>query len=158
MEAISAGASVLAFAGFALEGTKFLYKAASGFKHAPQEVGALVSTVGKLQNTLAQICVSRALSEPDVDTQHIRDLLDTCNRDIANFGQDLRRIQSKSAESALLQTWKKLKATLSEDRLIRMRSTLDHHCAVLQLEFTRLQRYGIRGYLAGSFVRLSNAH
>ncbi|KAJ9613041.1 hypothetical protein H2200_002982 [Cladophialophora chaetospira] len=152
MEAIGAGASVLAFAGFAFEGTKFLYKAVAGFKHAPQEVAALVSTVARLQDTLAQICSSRALNDPDVDAQHITGLFDACNRDIASFGHDLKRVQSLSAEPALLQTWKKFKATLSEDRLISMRNRLDHHCAVLQLELTRLQstitldcRDGIRG-------------
>jgi hypothetical protein len=62
MEAVGAGASVLAFVGVALQGTKSLYNAIASYKNATKETAALVSAVGNLQIILTQLRDCTALA------------------------------------------------------------------------------------------------
>ncbi|OAL29584.1 hypothetical protein AYO22_01998 [Fonsecaea multimorphosa] len=139
MEPVSAGASVLAFVGIALQGTKSLYNVLSGFRHATRETASLVAAVGNLRNILIQLRDCRALAEPNVDLQNVRNLLDACTQDIANFKKDLDKIQYDPTTPKIQKAWKRVRAALTEKQLTAMWHKLNHHCNVLQFQLNLLQ-------------------
>jgi len=94
MEPLSAGASVLAFVGIALDSTKSLYNIVSSFIHAGQETQSLVSAIDKLKRLLRQLQRCRALSEANTDVRDLRNLLAEYNEDVAGFKRKLGNIMS----------------------------------------------------------------
>lgn len=141
MEPLSAGASVLAFVGTALESTKGLYNVVSSFKTANREITSLVSAVRDLQFVLTQLQQCRALRETAVDLQDTRKLLEECNKDVANFEQELRKVEMGSKTAKLQQVWKRMRTTIAEKSFERMWTKLHHHFDVITIQLNLLQRY-----------------
>jgi hypothetical protein len=143
MEPISAGASVLAFIGLAIESTKALHNVVTGFKNASRETAALAVAVGNLQLILIQLRDCKAFTETTIDLQDVRNLLDACNKDVTSFERDLGKVQCSPKATKIQQAWKKMKATLSEKSLNGMWNKLNHHCTVLQFQLNLLHRCAI---------------
>ncbi|KAF2806383.1 ankyrin [Mytilinidion resinicola] len=115
MDAVSAGASVLAIVGFALQGTKILYESISGVKDAPPRVKSLASAVADLKSILTQLQSCRALTDPDADLQNIISLIQACSRDVQRYQKNINKLQIIPADAKVKQGWKRLKTVLKKD-------------------------------------------
>jgi len=137
MEALGAGASVLAFVGLALQSTKVLSQTVSGFKNASRQITALASAVRNLQNILTQLEGCRALSEPRTDVQHLADLVNACIEDVGRYDKELKKIQPCPDGPKIQQAWKKMKTMLADKDLVW--KEVSQHCTALSAQLNILQ-------------------
>ncbi|KAF2490020.1 hypothetical protein BU16DRAFT_622574 [Lophium mytilinum] len=139
MDPVSAGASVLAIVGFALQGTKVLYESISGVKDAPQRIKSLASAVADLRSVLTQLELCRALADPDADLQNVTSLIQACSRDVQRYRKSIDSIQIIPTDTKVKQSWKRLKTVLKKDDVKQVWQEVNHHCTVLGVQLSLLQ-------------------
>jgi len=139
MEPVSAGASVLAFIGVALQSTKTLCQTISSFKNASQEIKSLISAVENLRMILTQLKGCRVLNEPGTDLQNVTNLVNACNQDICRYESELKKFKVDPIDTKVNQAWKIMKAFVGEKDLQRIWRGLNHHCEVLGVQLNLLQ-------------------
>lgn len=137
---MDAGASVLAFVGVALSGTKVLYETISSLGHADEGIADLSSAVENLQMILTQLSNCRALEDSETDTRNLTSLIKACEKDVDRMQRHLKKFKPSSASSNIQRTWKKFRAVLSSKDLDTMWNRVNHHCIVLQSQLSFLQR------------------
>lgn len=142
MEALSSGASALAFATVALQGAGALYKIICAFRNGPRELQQLQSAIGELDTVLSRLII---LAEDGVksgvlDLDTLEEPLRACADDMIVFHLTLARCMASPQDAA----WRKLFRTawmaLSQDELRQMRQVTLHHLAVLTLHVSVISR------------------
>ena len=139
MDGVSAGASVLAFVGVALQSTKVIYQIVSGIGTASQQMKSLASAVRNLEVVLTQLSNCRALADPNANIQEITTLVEACKEDVLRYEKILKELQTTSNSSKLVRKWKKMRTVLKEKDFERIWNEVTHHCTVLVFHLTLLQ-------------------
>lgn len=140
MEAISGGASVLAFIGIALKSTESVYKTISGIQDAPEKVQRLSSATEDLQSILRQLS---SLFEPPNAAQSFdafESAIKKCESDLAFLSKKLSTLQNTAGDRKWKTAWKRIKAMLEKEDVQEMWTTVHHHVTVLGVYLGLLQR------------------
>ncbi|KAK3942476.1 hypothetical protein QBC46DRAFT_447683 [Diplogelasinospora grovesii] len=137
MEAIGAGASVLAFLGFGIQCAQIICSVLSPIEDAPRNVSQAARDVANLRSVLEQLSACRALNVPADDAlrEHVR----TCADDLGKFAAELQKLTISDSEKRLRRYWKKIKAVLNEKDIARWSSVVNGHTAALNLRLSTLQ-------------------
>ncbi|KAB2570099.1 hypothetical protein DBV05_g11241 [Lasiodiplodia theobromae] len=141
MDAISGGASVLAFIGLALKSTESVYKTISGIRDAPEKVQRLSSAVADLQSILRQLS---GLFEPPNAAQSFDEFESTirkCESDLAFLSKKLSSLQNTAGDRRWKTAWKRIKAILEKEDMQEMWTTVHHHVTVLGVYLGVLQSF-----------------
>lgn len=131
MEAISGGASVLAFIGIALKSTETVYKTISGIRDAPEKVQRLSPAVADLQSILRQLS---GFFEPPNAAQSFDEFESTirkCEIDLTFLSKKLSSLQKTASDRKLRAAWKRIRAILEKEDMQEMWTTVHHHVTVL---------------------------
>jgi Fungal N-terminal domain of STAND proteins len=144
MEAVSAGAGVLAFIAIALRSTKTIYETASIIRNGPAEIEHLASAVYRLQSVLTQLSklpdVGLADSELDLERYNLFSiLLKTCNKDVSRFEQEFKKVQTTPEDKKAGIAWKKIKTILKETEFHRIRDVVNNHVTELGVQLSMIQ-------------------
>ncbi|KAK0638377.1 hypothetical protein DIS24_g9902 [Lasiodiplodia hormozganensis] len=141
MDAISGGASVLAFIGLALKSTESVYKTISGIRDAPEKVQRLSSAVADLQSVLRQLS---GLFEPPNAAQSFDEFesaIRKCETDLAFLSKKLSTLQNTAGDRKWKAAWKRIKAILEKEDMQEMWTTVHHHVTVLGVYLGLLQSF-----------------
>lgn len=136
MDPISSGASVLAFVTIALQASKTLYEAVSGYRNGPAEVQHLLNAVQDLRGILKQL--SRSFSSPDL-TKALTDEIAThlvrsfhaCGMDIRRFSAKLDKCRTTENTIGILTILNRLRPIAYQQDFEKMRLDILRHLAVL---------------------------
>ncbi|KAI1410600.1 ankyrin [Hypoxylon sp. FL1857] len=129
MEAIGAGANLLAFVLFALKSAKTAYETLSAIKDGPQIVKQVANTVNQLCWILENIKESRVSAEDVSLLGHLR----ICREDLELAASWIEKLQISSIERQSGRLWRRLKCFLSEKDLERFNTQLIGHVTTLNL-------------------------
>ncbi|KAL1629984.1 hypothetical protein SLS54_000843 [Diplodia seriata] len=143
MEAVSGGASALAFIGIALKSTEAIYKTISGIKDAPDKVERLLSAVEDLRSILKQLS---GLFAPPVTAQTFNDFdaaIQKCNEDLASLAKKLSLLHKIAGDGKWKSTWKRIRAVLKKEDIQEMWTTVHHHVTVLGVYVGVLQSFSV---------------
>ena len=138
MEALGAGASVLAFAGLGLSAAKVLHTILESIKDGPQNVQQARTDVYGLYSALLQLSRCHVLDATDCTALKAR--LRACVEDLERFTSKIDVLTIEESDARGAQYWKKLKAVLNEKSLLRMSRVVASHTAAIDLQLSALQR------------------
>jgi|SRR3569833_1306463 len=136
MEAVGAGASVLAFIGIALQSAKFIHDVFSAVKDGPENVKRAAYNVEQLQLTLERLSRCRAI-DSDVAT---RDQVSKCTSDMETIAQKLQKLAVSETEKRSGRLWKRLRAAYSDNDLSKISVVVRDHTSALHISLSILQR------------------
>ncbi|KAF2104285.1 hypothetical protein NA57DRAFT_51122 [Rhizodiscina lignyota] len=139
MEAISAGASILAFLTLALQCTQSLHETIAGYRNISQQTESLASALKNLESILTQLQSCRILADPSANLQHIKELIRTCVDHLKRHEKVLEEIQPDERSLKTKQIWKRFRATLEEKQLTQIWTEVNHLCTVLGVQLQLLQ-------------------
>lgn len=138
MDAVSAGASVLAFVGLCVQAAKVIHTVLSGVKDGPQNVQQATTDVYGLYLTLVQLSKCRVLDESGGEA--LKSRLLACFGDIETFADKLEKLTIDDSEGSRGKYWKRIKAILNEKSLANMSAVVVSHTSALNLQLTAIQR------------------
>jgi len=138
MEAIGAGANVLAFVVLGLNCAKTIYQTLSAVRDAPRIVQRVSTDILQLHYILEQVKQSRAAADDDALARHVR----LCVDELKPLAAVIEKVQFTSSDVSTGKAWKKLKAFLTEKNLDMISSRVTHHIATLSLRLSTLSRSG----------------
>ncbi|KAM5359081.1 hypothetical protein ACJZ2D_014761 [Fusarium nematophilum] len=134
MEAVGAGANVLAFVVLGLKSVQVVYETLSAIRDGPEIVQQLAKDVQQLHSILTWVTKSRAaardlalLLQAQQYTQELEDF--------ANSIQNLRLSQDDRLSG---RCWKRLKAFTKERDLVRLSTQVNQHASLLNTRITAL--------------------
>ncbi|KAF7503130.1 hypothetical protein GJ744_004272 [Endocarpon pusillum] len=141
MEAVSAGAPVLAFIMVALHSTKKVYEAVSDIKNGPDLVEKLAAAVTNLQSVLTQLSNCPAVTSPDPETDlgAILALIKTCSEDVLRYEKQLGKVRTSPDEKGLGRAWKRFMTVLHEKDFQQMSVGVNHHVSALGVHLGLIQ-------------------
>ncbi|KAK4163278.1 hypothetical protein QBC43DRAFT_319825 [Cladorrhinum sp. PSN259] len=142
MEAIGAGASVVAFITLAVQSAKTVSDTLSGIQDAPENVRHATSAVGMLQAALDQLLQCPSVSQGHT-SRDLHDNIKQCYEDLAGFASKLRKIQISGTASRSRQLWKRVRAFIDEKEIDRMVKIVTSHSSTLSLWLQSLQSAAI---------------
>lgn len=138
MDAISGGASVLAFITLAIQSAKTISVVLAGIKDAPDNVRRTANTVSMLQWALEQLAQSQQTSGA-VFPRGIEEQVKTCSDNLAAFASTLGKLQSLDTDGRGRRVWKRVKAVIDEKELDKMTGTMAAHASTLNLSLQSTQ-------------------
>ncbi|KAM7196352.1 hypothetical protein V8F33_006261 [Rhypophila sp. PSN 637] len=130
MEAIGAGASVLAFLTLGIKSAKTIHKILSLVKDGTR-INRIRQDVQSLQITLDRLSRSRAAAEIRDDALATK--IKACANDLKTFAEKLVELTHNGTEPRLARHWKSFKALLNEKDLIDMGDVIVKHTIALSL-------------------------
>ncbi len=133
MEAVGAGASVLAFVTLAIQSTKAISVVLSGIKDAPDNVRRTAQTIFTLQYALEQLAQGQQVP------QGLESQVKACSDDLAAFSTTLGKLQTLPADGRGRRAWKRVKAVLDEKTLDNMVAIMAAHSSALGLSIQSAQ-------------------
>lgn len=142
MEAVGAGAGVLAFITIALRSTKTIYEIASVIRNGPADIEHLASAVHRLQLVLTQFSKLPALADSELDPESfnlLSMLLKTCSKDVTRFEHEFRKVQISPGDMKAGIAWKKIKTILKDAEFHRMREVVNSHVTELGVQLSMIQ-------------------
>lgn len=139
MDAISGGASVIAFITIAAQSAKVIGNVIAGIKDGPENVARAGRTILMLQATLIQLAQCHELSQ--TTRSHIMETqIKHCHDDLAAFATRLSKLQLLDADSSSRRAWKRLKTIISEKELDMMTTVVGSHASILGLWLASAKR------------------
>ncbi|KAH9904499.1 hypothetical protein F4778DRAFT_732691 [Xylariomycetidae sp. FL2044] len=129
METVSAGASVIAFIGFAAQLAKSTYTTFSTIKDGPRIVSDTANTLLQLYWILEKWKQTRTAINDDALLGHLR----LCKDEITAAAAAIERLQFASNDNKSVRLWKKLKVFLKEDELKRLHKNIVMMCSLLSV-------------------------
>ncbi|KAK1751467.1 hypothetical protein QBC47DRAFT_391875 [Echria macrotheca] len=131
MEAIGAGAGVIAFVTLGLQSIKVIAQALSAIRDGNSHVQAALKHVQDLQSVLERLERCRVLVErPD---PALADKVKSCVDDLAVIAGKLNDLAIKDSDAALEKGWKKAKIFLRDKDLEKVGVTVVRHSTTLNL-------------------------
>ncbi|KAK3896944.1 hypothetical protein C8A05DRAFT_39508, partial [Staphylotrichum tortipilum] len=144
MDAVSGGASVIAFITLAAQSAKAIYDLLSGIKDTPDNVRRAVDTVSMLQWALKQLAQCGQTSGIALPAG-IEDQLKMCSANLSAYASTLAKLQALDTDSRGRRAWKRVKAVLDEKELGRMTEVLAAHSSALSLTLQSTQLAALHG-------------
>ncbi|KAK3902849.1 hypothetical protein C8A05DRAFT_33423 [Staphylotrichum tortipilum] len=138
MDAISGGASVLAFITLAIQSAKTISVLLAGIKDAPDSVQCTAETVSMLQWALEQLAQCQQTSGAALP-QRIEDQVKTCSHNLATFASTLGKLQTLDTDGRGRRVWKRVKAVFDEKELDKMTRIMAAHSSALSLSLQSTQ-------------------
>ncbi|KAL2193089.1 hypothetical protein P885DRAFT_64274 [Corynascus similis CBS 632.67] len=138
-DAVSAGASILAFVLLGLKSVKAARETLASFKDGPDNVKKARSDVEKLRLVLERLSHCRILDAPG--TEALRADIVSCFKDIQTFDNKLKQLVPKARSPHRAKYWKRFMAMWDEEALSKMSMRLTNHIASLNFHLNVLQRY-----------------
>jgi hypothetical protein len=138
MDAISSGASVLAFVTLAIQSAKTISHLLASIKDAPENVRRAAESVSVVQwalEQLAQFHSAGGAALPQGLEAHVK----TCSVNLAAFASTLGKLRSLDTDSRGRRVWKRVKAVLNEKDLDKMAATMAAHSSALSLSLQPTQ-------------------
>jgi hypothetical protein len=154
MEAIGAGASVVAFIVLGLKSAKIIHEILSD--ESGTHVGQVRTGIQDLQSTLERLGRCRAVS--DLQDQDFQTKVQSCADNLATFAASLQNITVTDARPRFSNQLKRLRSFLSEKELIRMNNIITRDTGTLKLYLQALESdtvFEIRDSLAATRQELS---
>ncbi len=139
MDAVSAGASVLAFVTLSLQSAKLVYETLTSVKDGPKHVYQIARDVQSLQSTLERLARCRAAGARGDEAFATK--LKACADDMTSFAKRLKTLTIDDGTSRLERNWKRVKAFLNEKDLETMGAVFIRHTAALNFHLSTLDRY-----------------
>ncbi len=139
MDAVGAGASVLAFVGLALQSVKTVHDFLATIKDGPQKVQRLLTEVGNLQTILERLASMQPSSPNEEDFADLYNLSKKCSEDIVAFELVLRRLALGVVDQGTGRFWRRLKLLVSEKDLDHMREVIRFHVVTLHFHLDIFQ-------------------
>jgi len=139
MEAVSAGAGVLAFLGLALKSTKALHEILSAVRDGPQNVQSLANEVEELHTILDRLSHLQTSLSTSVDLTNLTSYASRCAADTGAFEEKLKRLDLSVEERRIGRLWRRLRIIISENDLKRMQAVVHNHIGALNFELGMLQ-------------------
>jgi len=141
MEAVGAGASILAFVTLGLKSAKAVHEILGSLRDGRVHVDAAERDVRELQSTLEQLSRCRVITGTSNPNDALAAKIKTCADDLKTFADTLRRLAIDGTESRVVgKSLKRLKIFLNEKELARMRAIVLGHTATLGLGLQILER------------------
>ena len=137
MEALGAGANILAFVVVGLECAKGIYSTLSAVKDGPQIVQRVANNVLQLHWILEQLQQSRAAVQDTALYGQVR----LCVEGLSSLSKVLNNLQALPNERITGRFWKRLKIVLSEKNLDTLRVQIEQQAALLSLRLNILSRF-----------------
>jgi hypothetical protein len=137
MEAIGAGASVLAFVTLGLKSAKTIHEVLSSFKDESKIVEQSARNVASLQSTLERLATCRIVR--DCPDEALTAKIESCADDMTRFAEKLTELAIIDSPG-LERQWKKLKAFLNEKDLAQISAVVVAHTTGLNLHLKVLER------------------
>ncbi|KAK4164342.1 hypothetical protein QBC43DRAFT_288937 [Cladorrhinum sp. PSN259] len=134
MDAVGAGAGVVAFITLALQSAKIICNTLSGIKDGPKDVARAASAVEMLQGAL--LALSHSLS-PSLTRgfagQTLEGFTKRCSENLQAFASKLAKIQFADTDSRSRKRWKRVKALINEKDLQKITSSVATYSSTLEL-------------------------
>ncbi|KAI9666004.1 MAG: hypothetical protein M1821_003939 [Bathelium mastoideum] len=128
---MDAGASAITFIVLALSSAKAVHSVLSAVKDAPANVRTLMDLISQLEGLLEQLSTIQANQATRSCDAALASTTEKCHTDIASLANKLLQMHISPADRRIGRLWKRLKATISEKDLERMRSLIRDHVAML---------------------------
>lgn len=138
MEAISGGASVLAFITLAIQSAKTVSTILAGIKDAPDDVRRTAETVSMLQWALEQLAQHGEASRVPL-AEGIKDQLRICSENLEAYASKLAKLLALDTDGRGRRVWKRIKAVLDEKELDKMTEIMAAHASTLNLSLQSTQ-------------------
>jgi hypothetical protein len=154
MEAIGAGASVVAFIVLGLKSAKIIHEILSD--ESGTHVGQVRTGIQDLQSTLERLGRCRAVSE--LQDQAFQTKIQSCADNLATFAASLQNLTVTDAGSRFSNQLKRLRAFLGEKELSRMNNIITRDTGTLKLYLQALESdtvFQIRDSLVAARQELS---
>ncbi|OTA60082.1 ankyrin [Hypoxylon sp. EC38] len=129
MEAIGAGANVLAFVLLTLKSAKTAYETLSAIKDGPQIVKQVAGNINQLCWILENLKASRAAAEDISLVSHLK----VCHEELRVAASWIEKLQISPTERQSGRLWRRLKSFFSEKDLERFNIQLIGHVTTLNL-------------------------
>ncbi|KAB5584807.1 hypothetical protein GE09DRAFT_4743 [Coniochaeta sp. 2T2.1] len=130
MEALGAGASVVAFVTFGLQSAKVIHQVLSSNTDGKKIVEQAARDVATLQSTLERLARCRIITERPDEALAAR--TKACAEDLAGFAEKLKTLAVGNAPG-LERHWRKVKVFLNEKELTKMSAAVVGHTTGLNL-------------------------
>ncbi|KAB5567032.1 ankyrin repeat-containing domain protein [Coniochaeta sp. 2T2.1] len=130
MEALGAGASVVALVTFGLQSAKVIHQVLSSITDGRKNVEQAARDVAALQTTLERLARCRIITERPDEALAAR--TKACAEELADFAEKLKKLAVGNGPG-LERRWRKVKVFLNEKELARMSATVVGHTTGLNL-------------------------
>jgi hypothetical protein len=137
MDAVSAGASVVAFLGLALQSAKTLHDVLSAVQDGPKQVHRAADALQRFQSTLQQLADCRMFCQQGSLSD--RDSIRACSDHMKRYADKLVGLKISDDERRAGRYWKKMKTAFS-DKTDRMSGEITEYASTLSLRLSTLQR------------------
>ncbi|KAH7133759.1 hypothetical protein EDB81DRAFT_805083 [Dactylonectria macrodidyma] len=129
MEAIGAGANVLAFVVLGLKSARFVHDTLSAVHDGPQIVKQVARDILQLHYILERLSNSRAAANDAPLVSHAQQ----CVRDLGVLADTLQKLQPTRNEKTTGRLWKRFKTVLNEKQLAGISSQVIQHTTFLNV-------------------------
>ena len=133
MEAVGAGASIIAVTTVALQSSRVIYETISGIKNGPEEVKELASEVQQLCHLLRQVTeISKKIDDRDVTSaSELQSVIEQCRQNLDDFQKQFDKLEVSSNERRLIRAWKRVKLVVKKEDFQKMWRTVSHYVNIL---------------------------
>ena len=141
MEAVGAGAGVIAFAGVALDSIKVIVEIISSVKSQPQQVQSFSAAIQNLDLLLQKVSQSSAVrsASHETDLEGLWIIVRLCKEDVKRYERTIRRVTIVRNDSKAGRAWKHVKTILKEKDFQQMREELLQHASIINTHLCLLQ-------------------
>jgi hypothetical protein len=139
MDALSAGASLLAFLGLALNSAKAIHDVLSAVKDGPRNIKSLTNEVAQLQSILERLSHIQTGPANNADSIYLAGLVTRCATDVTSFESRLQRLDLSTDDRRIGRLWRRLKGIVNEKELEHIRDNIHAHMLALNLSLGILQ-------------------
>jgi Fungal N-terminal domain of STAND proteins len=142
MEAIGAGASVIAFIGLAVQSTEATVSLVSSYREAQERVQRLTSAIQDLHHTFNTLSTLQDVTgDQEIPAIYdLKTLLKKYVEDVTRFNSKLKKRQRQAGRSKLDGIWRNLKVALKKDDFQELWALLLHHASVLGLQLDLIRK------------------
>jgi hypothetical protein len=138
MEAIGAGAGILAFVTLGIKSAKVIHDILSSYRDSNKNVEQTTNNVASLQASLERFSRCRHVCErPD---EALATKVKQCADDTSRFADDLKRLSVNNG-ATMERKWQKIKAFFKEKDLAKFSTVIVGHTAALNFYLDILDRY-----------------
>ncbi len=138
MDAVSGGASVLAFITLAIQSAKTVSDFLTGIKDAPDNVRRAAASASMLQQVLEQL--AQCLQASGVGfARDIETMIRECSNNLAAFAAKLVKLEILDTDGRGRQAWKRVKTVLNENEIEKRTKLMVTHSSILGLSLQSTQ-------------------
>lgn len=136
MDAISAGASVVAFITLGLQSAKVIYETLSAIRDGPKSLQQVISDVEQIQSILKHLLQSPATANNAPLTNHVS----SCVLDLELAASEIQKLQISPNQQGHEKLWRRVKTFLNEKDLDRISAQIARHANTLSLRLNIMTR------------------